>query len=148
MSIDSQKAIFIGCDHAGVDLKNEVITFLQGKGFSVEDFGTHSCESVDYPGIAAKVCDAVLAKQGYGILICGTGIGMSMAANRKQGIRAALCTHEFHAKATRAHNNANVLCLGARVTASGLACELVDMFLTTPFEGGRHIRRIDLLDTI
>ena len=137
------KNIFIANDHAGVALKETIIKHLATLGFKCTDLGTHTSESCDYPTFAHALCEQVLATGSKGILICGTGIGMSMAANRHTGIRAALCTHEFHAKATRAHNDANVLCLGERVTAPGLACILAELFLTTPFEGGRHQTRID-----
>lgn len=138
--------IFIGSDHAGFALKTAVLEYLKAEGRDVTDLGTHSAESCDYPQPAQAVCKAVLEQNGIGILICGTGIGMSISANRFKGIRAALCTHEFHARATRQHNNANVICMGERVTAPGLAVELVKVFLKTAFEGGRHERRIELID--
>ena len=138
--------VFIASDHAGLSLKQDIVRHLGSKGWKVEDIGTHSRESCDYPLFADRLCAEVLRTGRKGILICGSGIGMSIAANRHKGIRAALCTHEFHASATRAHNDANVLCLGERVTAPGLACILADLFLTTEFEGGRHQRRVDLLD--
>lgn len=138
--------IFIGSDHAGLNLKSAILEHLKSQGREVTDMGTHSLESCDYPNAAKEVCQSVLDKSGIGILICGTGIGMSMTANRHKGIRAAMCTHEFHARATRQHNNANVLCMGERVTAPGLALELVKIFLETPFEGGRHERRVGLID--
>lgn len=134
--------ISIGSDHAGLALKNVLVEMLQQDGWNVEDFGTNSDGSCDYPDFAHAVCENVLKRNCPGILICGTGIGMSMAANRHHGIRAALCTHEFHARATRQHNNANVLCLGERVTAPGLAMELTRIFLATEYEGGRHERRV------
>ena len=134
--------LYIASDHAGLHLKNALVDYLPTVGFQAEDVGTHSGESCDYPDFAHRLCEKVLETGGKGILICGTGIGMSIAANRHEGIRAALCTHEFHAQATRAHNNANVLCLGERVTAPGLACLLARIFLTTAFEGGRHAGRI------
>ena len=109
--------------------------------------GPENAESCDYPVFAQTVCNKVLEEDAMGILICGTGVGMSMAANRIAGIRAALCTNEFHARATRQHNNANVLCLGERVTGPGVAVQLADLFLETAFEGGRHQRRIDLFDS-
>lgn len=139
--------VFIASDHAGFRLKDSLCAHLREKGFQVEDLGAHSGESCDYPLFADRLCTEVLRTGGKGILVCGSGIGMSMAANRHKGIRAALCTHEFHAASTRAHNDANVLCLGERVTAPGLAALLADIFLTTEFEGGRHQRRVDLLDT-
>ena len=142
------RTIFIGSDHAGIDLKNDLLLYLKELGRQIEDCGVFSKESSDYPTIAYKVCAGVLKKSASGILVCGSGIGMSMAANRCKGIRAALCTHEFHARLSRSHNDANVLCLGARVTATALACELAKLFLETPFEGGRHERRVALIDGI
>lgn len=136
--------VIIGSDHAGYSLKEQLIPFLVGKGYAVNDLGPESAESTDYPLFAKKVCAEVLASQGLGILICGTGIGMSMVANKVPGIRAALCTSEFQARFTRLHNNANVLCLGERVTGPGLACEIVLQFLTNEFEGGRHSKRLEM----
>ncbi len=140
------KKVCIGSDHAGYALKQTLIPFLSALGWTVEDVGPACTDSCDYPVFAQKLCTMVLEESIPGILICGTGIGMSMAANRHEGIRAALCTNEFHARATRQHNNANVLCLGERVTGPGVAMELARIFLETPFEGGRHQRRIDLFD--
>lgn len=142
------KRVYLASDHAGFLLKEALIKHLTPLGLEVVDLGTHSLDSCDYPDMAHRLCDEVLRTQDFGILICGTGIGMSITANRRPGIRAALCTHEFHAKATRAHNNANVLCLGERVTASGLACRLAEIFLSTPFEGGRHQRRIERINAV
>ena len=138
-----QKTIHIGCDHAAVDLKNAVIRQLEERGLTATDHGTYTADSCDYPDIAHDVCSAVEKEDGTGILLCGTGIGMSMAANRHQGVRAAVCTTELHARLARRHNNANVLCLGARMTGAELARAIVDAFLDTGFEGGRHQRRID-----
>ena len=138
--------IHIASDHAGVDYKAIVTGTLESMGYEVQDHGTHNTQSCDYPVFAHELCNAVEAEEnGVGILICGTGIGMSMAANRHKGIRAALCTTELHARLTRQHNNANVLCLGARMTGEAQALAIVRAFLTTEFEGGRHQRRIDLL---
>ncbi|MBS5049548.1 MAG: ribose 5-phosphate isomerase B, partial [Desulfovibrionaceae bacterium] len=121
--------------------------YLVGKGHEVHDLGPASDAGCDYPDSARLVTDALLQREdALGILICGTGIGMSMAANRVHGIRAALATCEFHARACRAHNNANILCLGERVTGQGLAADLADIFLSTPFEGGRHLRRVQKFD--
>lgn len=139
-------ALFIGSDHAGFALKEVLIAHLREQGATVTDLGTHSAESTDYPNYAKPVCEAVLAHNGLGILICGTGVGMSMAANRIPGIRAALCAYEFQARACREHNDANILCLGERVTGPGLAITMLDAFLETPFAGGRHSRRIALFD--
>lgn len=142
------RTIFIASDHAGFSLKAELTARLTTAGHTVQDMGTHSKDSCDYPVYAQKVCAAVLADENsFGILICGSGIGMSMAANRHKGIRAALCTCEFQARYTRRHNNANVLCLAERVTGSGVAQEITDIFLAESFEGGRHAKRVDMLDT-
>ena len=135
--------IHIGCDHAALDLKNIIIRQLEERGLTVTDHGTYTSESCDYPDIAHDVAQAVEKENGTGILLCGTGIGMSMAANHHKGIRAALCTTELHAKFARRHNDANILCLGARMTGVELAKAIVEAFLTTGFEGGRHKRRID-----
>ena len=138
--------LFIGSDHAGFVLKNVITEQLKAQGYNIEDLGTHSAESCAYPEAAHELCKAVLVNGGFGILVCGTGIGMSIAANRYKGIRAAVCTHEFHAEAARLHNNANIICLGERVTAPGLAQELVKIFLETTYEGGRHDQRIILIE--
>ncbi len=141
-----QTAIHIASDHAGFALKEYVKNHLITQGFDVEDHGTQSTESCDYPNFANALCAAVLKTQGRGILICGTGVGMSIMANRHKGIRAALCGTEFQVKATREHNDANVLCLGERVIGQGVAQSMVDMFLNTPFAGGRHEARIAHFD--
>ncbi|MBR2030013.1 MAG: ribose 5-phosphate isomerase B [Clostridia bacterium] len=136
--------IVIGCDHAAVQMKNNVINHLKSKGYDVIDVGTYSEESCDYPdyayAAAKKVADGEVAK---GILICGTGIGMSIAANKVNGIRCALCDNLFSAEMTRRHNDSNMHSMGARVISNQLALKIVDMFLDTPFEGGRHQRRVD-----
>lgn len=139
--------IAIGSDHGGFDYKASIIKALQDKGYDVVDMGTYSPESCDYPIIAKKVARAV-AEGDFekGILVCGTGIGMSMAANKVKGIRAAVCGDTFSARATRAHNNANILCLGQRVVGEGLALDIVDIWLTTKFEGGRHERRVNMIE--
>lgn len=140
---------YIASDHAGLNLRRAIVQHLRDRGHEVRDLGPDSPESCDYPVYARKVCRQVLAAPGsFGILICGTGVGMSMAANRFPGIRAALCSCEFQARATRQHNNANVLCLGERVTGPAVALEMVDLFLNTAFEGGRHERRIALFDSL
>jgi ribose 5-phosphate isomerase B len=140
--------IAIGCDHAGVELKKYIISELSKKGFEFEDMGTDG-EPCDYPDMAEKVCRKVTEGAcERGILICGTGIGMSMAANKIKGIRAALCADSFSTKFTRLHNDANVMCMGARTMGPGLAAELAEIFLTTGFEGGRHQRRIDLITAL
>ena len=138
--------IHIASDHAGFALKAALKKHLAAQGHDVIDHGCDAPASCDYPDFAHKLCNAVLADDGMGILICGTGIGMSIAANRHEGIRAALCTNEFLARATRMHNNANVLCLGERVVGVGLALSITDVFLNTDYEGGRHQRRIDLIE--
>jgi len=138
--------VFIGSDHAGFRLKTLIVNHLRATGREVKDFGAHSAESADYPQYSAPVCAAVLADNGLGILICGTGVGMSMAANRVPGIRAALCACTFQTRGAREHNDANVLCLGERVVGAGLALAIVDAFLQTAFEGGRHQGRIAMLD--
>ena len=139
--------VYIASDHAGFHLKDFLAEYLVGKGHEVHDLGPASDAGCDYPDSARLVTDALLQREdALGILICGPGIGMSMAANRVHGIRAALATCEFHARACRAHNNANILCLGERVTGQGLAADLADIFLSTPFEGGRHLRRVQKFD--
>lgn len=136
--------IAIGCDHGGFALKQEIISYLEEKNIDFKDFGTYTEQSCDYPDIAKKVCDAINAKEcDKGVLICGTGIGISMAANKIHGIRAALCHDYFSAKYTRLHNDSNIIAFGARVVGSGLAIELLDVFLNTEFEGGRHSIRVD-----
>ncbi|OUO80758.1 ribose 5-phosphate isomerase B [Blautia sp. An249] len=134
----------IGCDHGGYELKQEILKHLDERNIAYKDFGCDSTASVDYPVYAKKVCNAILSGEcEMGILICGTGIGISITANKFRGIRAALCTDCFCAEATRQHNNANVLALGGRVVGPGLALKIVDTFLDTPFSNDeRHIRRI------
>ena len=133
----------IGSDHGGFALKKEIMAHLDERGIAYKDFGTYSEESCDYPDIAEPVARAVAAGEcERGILICGTGIGMSIAANKVDGIRAALCGDCFSAEFTRRHNDANILTLGARVVGPGLALKIVDTYLDTAFEGGRHARRI------
>ncbi len=136
--------IAIGSDHAGLSLKNEIIEYLKSKNIEYKDFGTFTAESCDYPDFAKAVAESVAAGEcEKGILVCGTGIGMSMAANKVKGIRAACCSDIFSAVATREHNDANIICLGERVVGTGLAIMLVDGFLSTKFQGGRHQNRID-----
>lgn len=137
--------IIIGSDHGGFRLKNEIISYLQKLGYEVFDLGCYSSESCDYPPIAKAVAKEVLKTDGRGILVCGTGIGMSIAANRFDGIRASHCTDTFTARMTRMHNNSNILCLGERITGTGLALDIVDIWLKTEFEGGRHQKRIDMI---
>ncbi len=141
--------VVIGSDHAGFFLKEKIKDYLCSEGIEVIDVGTNSHVSVDYPEFAAKVIEILLqGKAERGILICGTGLGMSIAANRFPGIRAALCHEPFSAKMARRHNNANVLVLGGRLVGDGMAIEIVKTFLTEPFEGGRHERRLQLLEQL
>lgn len=135
--------IALGADHGGYTLKEAVKEHLQALGYECRDFGTFSNAAVDYPDMAQAPCAAVLNREcSKAILFCGTGVGMSIAANKINGIRACCCSDSFSVKYTRLHNDANVLCLGGRVVGSGLACELAHLFLTTVFEGGRHLNRI------
>ena len=137
--------VAIGCDHGGIGLKAEIVPLLQELGHTVNDEGCHSTDSVDYPDFAKAVCAQVQNNScERGILICGTGVGMSMVANRFEGIRAALGNELFTARMSREHNDANVLCLGARVVGPGLAVEIVRAWVSTEFAGGRHQRRIDM----
>ncbi len=137
--------IAVGADHAGVFLKNDIVKLLEKEGYEVKDFGTYSDESCDYPIYAKAVADAVASGLcEKGILVCGTGIGMSMAANKVKGIRAAVCSEAKSAEMTRRHNDANILCLGARIIDEKTAEELVKIFLSTEFEGGKHLRRISM----
>lgn len=135
--------IAIGSDHGGIHLKALIAAYMDERGIEVCDCGTYTEESCDYPDIAVKVCKKVQEEDIRGILVCGTGIGMSLAANKCKGIRAALCADVYSAEMSRRHNNANVLCLGERVTGSGLAESIVKAWLDTEFEGGRHQRRVD-----
>lgn len=138
--------IAIGSDHGGYLLKEELKKHLIEKGYELKDFGTDSTASCDYPVYAEKVCRAIQSGEcEKGILICGTGIGMSMCANKCEGIRAAVCGDHFSAEFTRKHNDANVLCMGARTIGPGVALQLADIFLTTEFEGGRHEKRIAMM---
>ena len=140
--------IALGCDHGGFELKQEVIQYLKANQIEYKDYGCYDTASVDYPVYARKVAKAILDGEAEkGILICGTGIGISIAANRIKGIRAALCSDCFSAQATREHNDANILCMGGRVVGAGLAIKIVDTFLHTEFSNDdRHIRRIDLIE--
>ena len=140
--------IAIGSDHGGFELKKEILAHLEKRGIACRDYGTFTQESCDYPVFAKAVARAVVSgKCEMGILVCGTGIGMSMAANKVPGIRAAVCGDCFSAEATRSHNDANILALGARVTGAGLALKIVDTFLDTPFSGEeRHQRRIFMIE--
>ncbi|MCM1334695.1 MAG: ribose 5-phosphate isomerase B [Bacteroides sp.] len=135
--------IYIGCDHGGYALKRELLKYLSEEGFLFTDLGCDG-ETVDYPDIAEAVCKKVLeSEDNRGVLICGTGVGISIAANKIKGIRAALCGDWYSAKYTRLHNDANVICMGGRTTGSGLAAEILDVFLHTSFEGGKHAARVN-----
>lgn len=139
--------VAIGSDHGGFQYKEKIIDYLTARNIPYVDLGTHTPESCDYPDIARAVCERVISgKSNRGILVCGTGIGMSIAANKVRGIRAALCGDTYSARVSRAHNNANVLCLGQRVIGEYLALDIVDVWLKSGFEGGRHKRRVDLIE--
>lgn len=141
--------IAIGNDHAAVDYKNEISAYLQEKGYEVENFGTDTSDSFDYPIAGYKVGKAVASGDcDLGILICGTGVGISLAANKVEGVRAVVCSEPFSAKLSRQHNNTNVLAFGARVVGTELAKMIVDEWLAAEFEGGRHARRVGMIDEI
>jgi ribose 5-phosphate isomerase B len=141
--------IAFGSDHAGLALRAEAVRVATAAGFQVEDLGPFSGESVDYPDFASRVGEAVAeGRARLGVLVCGTGIGMSIAANKLKGVRAALCTTEFEARMARAHNDANILCMGERVVGLGLGGAIVAVFLAQTFEGGRHQRRVDKISAL
>jgi ribose 5-phosphate isomerase B len=141
--------VIAGSDHAGLTLRAEAVKAAGAAGWEVEDLGPFTGDSVDYPDFARAVGEAVAAgKARLGILVCGTGIGMSIAANKLKGVRAAHCVTEFDARMARAHNDANVLCIGERVVGLGVGAAIVKAFLATPFEGGRHARRVDKLNAL
>lgn len=141
--------IALGCDHGGINLKTEIIKYLTENNIEFEDYGCYSTESVDYPEFAFKVANAVASEKAEkGILCCGTGIGISIAANKVKGIRAAVCTNEFMAEMTRRHNNANIICMGGRIITPEKSVELVKIFLNTEFEGGRHEKRVNMISDI
>lgn len=141
--------IAIGCDHAGFELKEKVRAYLAGKGYQIEDLGTHSTASVDYPDYAEKVAVRVVQKQAeYGVLVCGTGIGIGISANKVPGIRAATCNDTLSARFARSHNDANVLTLGGRIIDASTAEKILETWLSTPFEGGRHQRRLDKITAL
>ncbi len=140
--------IYLGADSAGFELKGILKSHITQAGHEVVDVGTDSTSSCHYPIFAAAVARGVQEDGAFGILVCGTGIGMSMAANKLRGIRAAVCSDTFSARMTRMHNDANVLCIGARVIGQGLAKDIVDLFLTTEFEGGRHATRVDMITAL
>jgi len=140
---------YIGTDHAGVDLKDWTVELLQSKGHEVIDFGPFSKDRVDYPDYAHKVARAVIEDSAaQGILICGSGIGMSMAANKHHGIRAALCHDAYTAMVAREHNDANILCFGERIVGKGVAESIIDAWLANSFEGGRHIQRVEKIEAV
>ena len=139
--------VALGCDHGGFVYKQKIIDYLKARNIEFVDVGTYTREACDYPDISRSVTELVASGQvDRGILVCGTGIGMSIAANKIRGIRAALCGDTYSARVSRAHNNANVLCLGERVIGEHLALDIVDIWLKTGFEGGRHKRRVDIIE--
>ena len=139
--------IAIGCDHVGFELKTHIIEHLQSKGYGIKDFGTHSTERTDYPLFAKAVADAVTKGEcEKGILVCGTGVGISIAANKVKGVRAVVCSEPYSALLSRAHNDTNILAIGARVVGRDLAMMITDIWLGGEFEGGRHQRRVDMLE--
>lgn len=144
----SNKVLALACDHGGYELKEAAKKHLTERGIEFIDFGCNG-ESVNYPDYAHKLCESIQNGECYrGILFCGTGIGMSMAANKHAGIRAAVCSDTFSARMTRMHNDANVLCLGGRVVGFGLGLDMIDLFIDTEFEGGRHQTRVDMLTAL
>lgn len=141
--------IAIGNDHAAVAMKNHIVKYLEDKGYQMVNFGTDTSDSCDYPVYGEKVARAVASGEcELGILICGTGIGISLAANKVKGIRAAVCSESYSARLTRQHNNANIIAFGARVVGEAVAEEIVDEFLNAKYEGGRHQRRVDMISEI
>lgn len=141
--------IAIGCDHVGYQLKLHIIDYLEGKGYEVKDFGTDSEERTDYPIYGKKVAEEIVSgRADKGILICGTGVGISLAANKVNGIRAVVCSEPYSARLSRQHNNTNIVAFGARVIGSAMAEMIVDEFLTAEYEGGRHQKRIDMISEI
>ncbi len=142
----NEKLIFIASDHAAVELKEKLKSYLLNNAYQVQDLGTNSSDSVDYPSFAHELAKQVLAKQARGVLLCGSGIGMSIAANRHRGIRAALCTSVEYASLARKHNDSNVLVLGARFTSEGESISILETWLNTVFEAGRHQKRVNLIE--
>ncbi len=142
-AFDSAKPIAIGCDHAGFEYKAGLVKWLSEKGYQVKDFGTHSAESMDYPDIAHPVAGSVESGEcSFGILMCGSANGVAITANKHQHIRAALCWQNDVAQVTRQHNNANIICIPARFVSYALAQQMIDLFMHTAFEGGRHATRV------
>lgn len=147
--MSEDKIIAVGCDHGGYELKEYLVEELKNMDYRILDMGTNGPESVDYPEFAAKVAKAILnGDASKGVLVCGTGIGISMAANRFRGIRAALCTSVEMAELTRLHNNSNIIAMGGRTTSNELALEMLKTFLNTEYEGGRHDRRVNDIDNV
>lgn len=143
--METNLTVAVGCDHGGYEIKEAVVAHLKELGYTVIDHGTDSKASVHYPIYAHKVCQSIQSGEAsLGVLLCSSGIGMSMAANKHHGIRAALCTDTFSARFTRRHNDANVLCMGGNVVGIGLGLDILDAFLTNSFEGGRHQTRVDM----
>lgn len=143
-NFDFSKPVAIGSDHAGFEYKTALISFLEGKGIAFKDFGTHSTESVDYPDFAHPVATAVENEEvAFGILLCGTANGVAITANKHQHIRAAICWGEEIAQLVRQHNNANILCIPARFVSEATAEKMLQVFMDTPFEGGRHANRVN-----
>jgi ribose 5-phosphate isomerase B len=142
--------IAIGADHAGYHLKQDILEYVRYLGYDCEDFGTNSTDAVDYPDVAVKVAQSVAqGKANYGIILCGTGVGVSITANKVKGIRAAVCNDTFTAHETRAHNDANVLCMGGRVVGIGVARDIVKIWLETRFsQGERHMRRVTKMNAL
>ena len=141
------KSISIGCDHAGYDLKGEIINYLESNGYTVSDKGTYSANSVDYPEYGHKVGESILnGEVTRGIVVCGSGIGISIAVNKIKGVRAALCFTKEHAKMSRLHNDSNVLALGSRMQGADDHLEIIKIWLSTDFEGGRHQKRINKIE--
>lgn len=146
--MSNSEKIFLGSDHGGFELKEKIKKYLEDNSYCIEDLGCHSEDSVDYPEFGRKVAYSVVENNARGIIICGTGIGISMAANKVKGARAGLCHCVEYAKLTRQHNNANILAMGGRFIDHELAKEVTDVFLNTEFEGGRHQRRVDDIDNV
>lgn len=143
----NKQSIAIGSDHAGYDLKQVIIDLLEKEGYDFKDFGCFDCEKIDYPIISKKVAHAVADGEFQkGIIVCGSGLGVAIAANKVKGIRAVTCSEAYSAKMSRAHNDANILTMGGRVIGSDVACEVVKTWLTTEFEGGRHKKRVDMIE--
>ena len=148
-TFDLSKHVAIGCDHAGFEFKTVLVNLLENKGLSVKDFGTHSADSVDYPDFAHPVANAVESDEaGWGVLICGSANGVAITANKHQGIRVAICWNADVARLARQHNNANIICIPARFVPTPEAEEMINIFLTTAFEGGRHQNRVEKMACI